>query len=95
MLDASDQCCCHGTECCHGQDAPNLGFIVMPMWGTTVTIRGEREHTNRVQRASNVDAATLRQAVSCSEAALGKTQVIYLMGLFVIRFVAVECDEDT
>lgn len=67
----------------------------MPMLGTTVTLKGERENTNRVERASNVDAAPLLQTVSCSEAALGKTQVIYLMGLFVMRFVADKCDEDT
>lgn len=67
---------------CHRRGAPNLGFIVMPMLGTTVTLKGEREHTNRVQQASNLDAATLRHTVSCSEAALRKTQVIYLMGLF-------------
>lgn len=67
----------------------------MPMLGTTITLKGEREHTNRVQQASNVDAATLRHTVSCSEAALGKAQVIYLMGPFVMCFVADECDEDT
>lgn len=84
LLDASDQCCCHGTGCCHRQGAPNLGFIVMPMLGTTVTLKGERDHASGVEPASNVDAATLRQLFRSSR-----------VSLFVMRFVADECDEDT
>lgn len=37
LPDASDECCCYGTEGCHRRSAANLGFIVMFMLYATVT----------------------------------------------------------